>query len=164
VNDRSAPGTTASVLLVRFGERPRQLKIAVGLVIVIAAGVLWLNRFAAAAILVVVPVFLLIRFQRRALVVFGPSGPVVVEGWWHSTTVAPRDITRAEWLPRGDTASLRLVIGDAMVNCHSVAIPIRGRPRHQDSNWRANVDVMIDTLEDVGVRPMALDPLRIAAR
>ena len=164
VNDRSAPRATSTVLLVRFGERPRQLQIAVGVVVLIAAGVLTVNRYAAAATLIIGPVFLLIRFQRRALVIVGPSGPVEIKGWWHGTSLSPADITRAEWRPRGDVASLRLVMGDVMVNCQCVAIPIRGRPRPQDANWRTNVDAMIDAFEDAGVRPMALDPLRIATR
>ena len=158
---RGAPPTS---LLVRFGERPRQLKMAVGVVVVIAALALTVNRYLAAAILIVAPVFLLIRFQRRALLIIGPAGPVVIKGWWHRTTVSPAEITQAEWRPRGDTASLRLVMGDSMVNCHCVAIPIRGKPRPHDAHWRSNVAALIVAFEDVGVRSKALDPLRLATR
>jgi len=163
VNDRTS-AAKASVLIVRFGERPRQLQIAVGLTILLALFLLPVSRYVAAALLIVVPVFLLIRYQRRALVIVRPKGPIVVKGWWHDTSVGPADITRAQWQLRGNTASLRLVMGDSFVNCQSVAIPTGGKRRPQDRNWPANVAALIDALEDVGVHPFALDTLRVAER
>ena len=123
--------------------------------------VLTWNRYAAAALLIVVPVFLLIRHQRRALVIVRPAGPIVVKGWWHDTSVTPGDVTQAQWQRRGDTASIRLVMGDVFVNCQSVAIPTGGKRRPQDRNWPANVAALIDALEEVGVHPFALDTLRV---
>jgi hypothetical protein len=65
---------------------------------------------------------------------------------------------------RGDTASLRLVMGESFVNCQSVAIPTGGKPRPQDRNWPSNVAALIEALEDVGVHPVALDTLQVAQR
>jgi hypothetical protein len=164
VNDRTSANSKATFLPVRFGERPRQLRIAVGLTILLAFVVLAWNRYAAAALLIVVPVVLLVRHQRRALVIVRPSGPIVVKGWWHDTSVSPSDITKVQWQLRGDTASLRLVLGDSFVNCQSVAIPTGGKPRPQDREWPAKVAALIEVLEDVGVHPFALEPLRVAER
>ena len=164
VNDRTSAAAKAKVLIVRFGERPRQIQIAVGLTILLALFLLPVSRYIAAALLIVLPVFLLIRYQRRALVIVRPKGPIVVKGWWHDTSVSPGDITRVQWQLRGNTASLRLVMGDSFVNCQSVAIPTGGKRRPQDRNWPANVAALIDALEDVGVHPFALDTLRVAER
>jgi hypothetical protein len=110
------------------------------------------------------PMFLLIRHQRRALVIVRPNGPLLVKGWWHDTTVALDDVTKVQWQLRGTTASLRIVMGDTFVNCQSVAIPTGGKRRPQNGNWPANVAALIDALEDVGVHPFALDTLRVVDR
>jgi hypothetical protein len=164
VTDRPRAAPTAGVLIVRFGERPRQLWIAVAATVVVAIVLTPVSRYAAAALLIVLPVALLIRHQRRALVIVRPRGPIVVKGWWHVTSVEPGDVTRAQWQLRGDTASLRLVMGESFVNCQSVAIPTGGKPRPQDRNWPSNVAALIEALEDVGVHPVALDTLQVAQR
>lgn len=160
---KGAGTAPTTILVVRFGERPRQFRLLVGLTVLASLPVMAVNRYAAAAMLVVVPMILLVRFRRRALVVMKPSGPIVVKGWWHDTTVQPRDVTRAEWHRIGDSARLRLVLDGAHVDCETVAIPtVKMRP--QDRGWPERVDTLIDALEEAGVRPWALDPLHVQRR
>jgi hypothetical protein len=159
VNNGAGTAPT-SLLVVRFGERPRQFRFLVALTVLVSLPVLAVNRYLAAAMLIVVPLILLVRFRRRALVVVRPAGPIVVKGWWHDTTVQPRDVTRAEWHRIGDSARLRLVLGDAYVDCETVAIPT-GKVRPQDRGWSGRVDTLIDALEEVGVRSWALDSLQV---
>lgn len=162
VNERAAGAPKASILLVRFGERPRQVRTAVLLTVVLSVFVLAWSRPAAAAVLVVLPLLIMVRYQRRALVVVRPDGPIVVKGWWHDTTVQPRDVTSVQWQRRGDSAWLRIVMGDVHVDCLSVAIPTGGQVRRGDRGWPKRVDTLIEALADVGVHPFALDPLRVS--
>jgi hypothetical protein len=160
---KGAGTAPTTILVVRFGERPRQFRFLIALTILVSLPVMAVNRYAAAAMLVVVPLILLVRFRRRALVVVKPKGPIVVKGWWHDTTVQPGDVTRAEWHRIGDSARLRLVLDGVHVDCETVAIPT-GKLRPQDRGWQGRVDTLIDALEDAGVRPWALDSLHLQRR
>lgn len=165
VNDRAGATSTATFLVVRFGERPRQVRLLVLLTVAVAAVVLVWSRPVAAGLLVVLPLLVMIRHQRRAFVVVRPAGPLVVKGWWHDTRVEPADVTEVCWVPRGESASLRLVLGDAQVDCLSVAIPTgAGRRRRDDEGWQGRVATLVAALEDVGVHPFALDALRAPRR
>jgi hypothetical protein len=163
VNDRARAAT--SFLVVRFGERPRQVRLAVLLTVAVSAVVLVWSRPVAAALLVLLPLLLIVRHQRRALVVVRPAGPLVVKGWWHDTRVEPGDVTAVQWVPRGDSASLRLVLRDAQIDCLSVAIPTGTKPRRRDDEgWQGRVQTLVAALEEVGVHPFALDEIRRPGR
>jgi len=165
MNDAAPARSRASVLLVRFGGDGRPLKSAVALVGLVAAATLSFSRLAAAAILIVVPLVMLLRYQRRALLIVRPKGPLIVQGWWRRSTIAPERVVRVDWQPGSRWAYLRLATNDGVVACFSVAVPTSPKARvPQGSNWRTDVDALIDALQAVGVSPAALHGLHVGGR
>lgn len=162
VNDAAPARGRASTVLVRFGGDGRPVKLAVGLVVLVAVLTVPVNRIAAAALLIVLPLVLLLRFQRRALVIVRPAGPLVIQGWFRRATVSPQQVVRADWQPGRDWAYLRLGLDGGSVTCFSVAIPTSPKARVPvGSDWRRDVDALIDALRQAGVRPAALHGLHV---
>ena len=153
------------MLLVRFGGDGRPLKTAIAFVGLVALVTLPFNRLIAAALLIVLPLVMLLRYQRRALLIVRPKGPLIVQGWWRRSSVSPAQVTRVDWLPGSRWAHLRLATDDSVVACFSVAVPISPKARvPKGSNWRADVDALIDALRQAGVSPAALHDMHVGGR
>jgi hypothetical protein len=162
VNDAAPARGRASTVLVRFGGDGRPLKFAVAFVVLVAILTVPVNRLAAAGLLIVLPLVLLLRYQRRALVIVRPAGPLVVQGWWRRATVSPQQVVRADWQPGRDWAYLRLGLEGGVVTCFSVAIPTSPKARlPKGADWRRDVAALIDALRQAGVRPAALHGLHL---